>query len=97
MHHHTDQIPLSPNQIPSERTSDGTSSVSSNHIVRTDHPSDELFVSANHIVWTDHPSDGLFVSANHILWTDFRTNPQEIQVIRMVTDHTSDDIQKLLT
>ena len=68
------------------------------------------FASANHILRTDHLSDGPLSRPIRILQRIlrtilkltsfsrpiriFRTNPQENQVTRMVTDHTSDETQK---
>ena len=70
----------------------GPSSVSNNHILWTDHPTDHLSASANHILWREHPMDHLSVSANQILRTDLPTNHLSVssnQILRtdLPTDH----------
>ena len=52
---------------PSDGSSFGRICVSTNHILWTDHPSDEIFVSTNHILRTHCHTDKIFVSTNHIL------------------------------
>ena len=85
-HRHTDKFPLSSNQNPSYGLLDD---------LQTDHL--RLVQS--------HPSDGLLdeLQTDHLRLVQsnpsesHQRNPQEIQVIQMVTDHMSDKIQKPLT
>ena len=110
------------NQKPSEHPSDDLQDdifVSTNHILRTDHPSDgfsyrpitsfgRIILRTDFRLDQSHPSAGssfgrTFVSTNHILRLDHLSdgllsrpirNPQDNQVTRMVTDHTSDETHK---